>query len=727
MTAEATTSIYHVEGMDCANCAREVEASVERLTGVQSVVVDFVSGQMHLRGSVPFAQLAARVALTGKRLVEPTAPAQPSAPARGGVTGFWAYLRRKSDTQLALVGAALVILTFVLTLAGLSSEVSRWLYSGGMLITLYPIARNGLGTLWATRQFNINLLMTIAAFGALALGEYLESATVIFLFAIGEALEGYTADRARDSIRGLVALKPTVATRVLGILQETVPVDQLAVGERVLVRPGDQIPVDGQVVSGASSVNQAPITGESLPVSKMAGDEVFAGSINGEGALTVNVTRLAADNTLSRIINLVEQAASNRARSQRLIDRFASIYTPAVTVLAALVAFLPPLLLNAPFYDTPTEHGWLYRAISMLVIACPCALVISTPVTVISAITAAARRGVLIKGGVHLEALGTIKVVAFDKTGTLTYGRPVLAQVHSADCTGAEACPACDDLLALANAVEAQTAHPLARAITQAAETRALSTVYPPAEAVELLPGRGVRGQVNHQQITLGSHRFFDESLPHSPELCHLIQAAEAQGQTTLLVAENDRVRGFLSLTDAVRPVSQQVVSELTAQGITTVMLTGDHAAAATHVAGQVGVHDVRASLLPADKLAAIHSLRQQIGPVAMVGDGVNDTPALAAATVGIAMGAAGSPQALETADVALMADDLTQLPFALRLARFARHLITQNVLLSFGVKAVFLVLAFFGLTSLWVAILADVGMSLLVTLNGMRPLRHTG
>ncbi|HUN09998.1 MAG TPA: cation-translocating P-type ATPase [Aggregatilineales bacterium] len=727
MAAESTTSIYHVEGMDCAHCAREVEASVERLTGVQSVAVDFVSGQMRLRGSVPYAELAARVALTGKRLVEPTAAAAPLVTPSGGVMGFWAYLRRKLDTQLALVGAALVIFTFGLTLAGLSSEISRWLYSAGMLITLYPIARNGLGTLWATRQFNINLLMTIAAFGALALGEYLESATVIFLFAIGEALEGYTADRARDSIRGLVALKPTVATRVLGILQETVPVDQLAVGERVLVRPGDQIPVDGQVVSGASSVNQAPITGESLPVSKMVGDDVFAGSINGEGALTVTVTRLAADNTLSRIISLVEQAASNRAHSQRMIDRFASIYTPAVTVVAALVAFLPPLLLNAPFYDTPTEHGWLYRAISMLVIACPCALVISTPVTVISAITAAARRGVLIKGGVHLEALGTIKVVAFDKTGTLTYGRPVLAQIHSADCTGAETCPACDDLLALANAVEAQTAHPLARAITQAAETRALSTAYPPAEAVELLPGRGVRGQVNHQQITLGSHRFFDESLPHSPELCHLAQAAEAHGQTTLLVAENDRVRGFLSLTDAVRPVSRQVVSELTTQGITTVMLTGDHAAAATHVASQVGVHDVRASLLPADKLAAIHSLRQQSGPVAMVGDGVNDTPALAAATVGIAMGAAGSPQALETADVALMADDLTQLPFALRLARFARHLIAQNVLLSFGVKAVFLVLAFFGLTSLWVAILADVGMSLLVTLNGMRPLRHAG
>ncbi len=723
MTTEPR-SVYRVEGMDCANCAREVEVSVQRLTGVQAVEVDFASGQMRLSGAVPFDQLAARVALTGKRLIAPDAPPVPADSTPGGVIGFWSYLQRKRDTQLALVGAALILVTLGLTLVGLPAEISRWLYSAGMLVTLYPIARNGLGTLWATRQFNINLLMTIAAFGALWLGEYLESATVIFLFAIGEALEGYTADRARNSIRGLMALKPTVATRVMGVLQESVPVEQLAVGDHILVRPGDAIPADGTIRSGASSVNQAPITGESLPVSKLAGDEVFAGTINGEGALTVAVTRLTADNTLSRIIKLVEEAASNRARSQRLIDRFANIYTPAVTVLALLVAVIPPLVFNAPFYDTATEHGWLYRAISMLVIACPCALVISTPVTVISAITAAARRGVLIKGGVHLEALGTIKAVAFDKTGTLTHGRPVVTQVRSADCTGDETCAACDDLLALAHAVEGQTAHPLARAVVQAAGARSLTTAYPPAEAVELLPGRGVRGVVNQQQITLGSHHYFDETYPHSAELCGLAQAAEADGQTTLLLAENDRVRGFLSVSDEVRLVSQQVVRALNAQGVVTVMLTGDHAAAANAIGEQVGVRDIRAGLLPADKLTAIHQLRDQYGPVAMVGDGVNDTPALAAATVGIAMGAAGSPQALETADVALMADDLTQLPFALRLAGFARQLILQNVLLSFGVKAVFLVLAFFGLTSLWVAILADVGMSLLVTLNGMRPLR---
>jgi Cd2+/Zn2+-exporting ATPase len=718
------SAIYRVEGMDCVNCAREVETSVSRLPGVQAVQVDYATGQLHLTGAVPFDQLAARVALTGKRLVAPDAPPPAPSTAPGGVMGFWDYLRRKRDTQLALIGAAVILLTLLLTLVGLPGEISRWLYSAGMLVTLYPIAKSGLGTLWATRQFNINLLMTIAAFGALALGEYLESATVIFLFAIGEALEGYTADRARDSIRGLVALKPTVATRVLGILQETVPVDQLAVGERVLVRPGDQVPVDGLVRSGASSVNQAPITGESLPVSKQTGDEVFAGTINGEGALTVEVTRLAADNTLSRIIALVEQAASNRAQSQRLIDRFASVYTPAVTILAALVAILPPLLFQAHFYDTPTEHGWLYRAISMLVIACPCALVISTPVTVISAITAAARRGVLIKGGVHLEALATIRAVAFDKTGTLTHGRPVLTQVRSAACSGSPDCPACDDLLALANAVEVQTAHPLARAILQAAESRSLTGAYPPAEAVELLPGRGVRGRVNQQQITLGSHRYFDEAFPHAADLCGLAQAAESKGQTTLLLAENDQVRGFLSLVDDVRADSGQVVAALNGQGLVTVMLTGDHAAAARSVGERVGVRDVQAGLMPGDKLTAIQSLRDKYGPVAMVGDGVNDTPALAAATVGVAMGAAGSPQALETADVALMSDDLAQLPYALRLSRFARRLILQNVALSFGVKAVFLVLAFFGLTALWVAILADVGMSLLVTLNGMRPLR---
>jgi Cd2+/Zn2+-exporting ATPase len=726
--SEAKTQVYSVQGMDCAGCAREVETGVAKLTGVTSAQVDFTTATLRLTGDVSFNVLQERVQALGKSLVPPTTETT-SAPVekikRGGVIGFWDYLVARDETRQALVGGALIVLTFVLSLLGLPETFGGILYTIGMLITLAPIAKSGINTLRINRTFNINLLMMIAAIGAIVVGEYLEGATVIFLFAIGEALEGYTADRARDSIRSLMSLKPTQATRLRGSHEDTIGIEMLEIGDTLLIKPGDNIPMDGTVLTGLSRVNQAPITGESVPVEKNIGDDLFAGTINGEGALTIRVTRLAADNTLSRIIALVEEAQSVRAPSQRLIDRFANYYTPAVVVLAALVAIVPPLLFNASLTDTATEHGWLYRALSLLVIACPCALVISTPVTIISAITAAARRGVLIKGGAHLEALSTIRAVAFDKTGTLTQGRPAVIGYHALNHAIDENCPQCDDVLALASAVERRTTHPLARAVVQAAHDRNLDETYAPAEAVEMLSGQGVRGTVGEKQITLGSHTLFDKQFPHSAAFCDQVKASEALGQTTMLVAENDQVRGYVALADQVRESSARVVSDLNGLGLPTVMLTGDHASVAKIIADQVGVTDVRAGLLPQDKVDAVKQLTEKYGSVAMIGDGVNDTPALAAATLGIAMGGAGSPQALETADIALMADDLSQLPFAIRLAHFARRLITQNVILSFGLKAVFVILALTGLTSLWVAIFADVGMALIVTLNGMRPLRY--
>jgi Cd2+/Zn2+-exporting ATPase len=713
--------------MDCAGCAREVETGVGKLDGVKMVQVDFGTGKMRLEGNVPFEVLHARVTALGKS-VQPEADAQAEdapAPMRGGVIGFWDYLVSRRETRLALTGGAVVLLTFILSaLVSLPETVIGITYTVGMAITLVPIARSGINTLRINREFNINLLMSIAAIGAILIGEYLEGATVIFLFAIGESLEGYTASRARDSIRGLMALKPTQAVRLRDGREETVHVNALMVGDTLLVKPGENIPMDGVILTGMSSVNQAPITGESVPVTKEIGSDVYAGTINGEGALTIRVTRIAADNTLSRIIKLVEDAQSVRAPSQRVIDRFASWYTPAVVVIAALVALVPPLLFNQPFYDTPTEHGWLYRALSMLVIACPCALVISAPVTVISAITAAARRGVLIKGGAFLEALGTVKAFAFDKTGTLTQGKPAVTAWRAFDCATGEACADCDEVMALAASVERRTAHPLAKAVVQAAEARALEGRYAPAESVEVLAGRGVRGVVNGTVISIGSHRLFEEQFAHNADVCAAVEGAEANGQTVMLLAQDAQVRGMITLADTVRASSRDAVRDLNALGLPTVMLTGDNRAVATQIGREVGVTDTRAGLLPQDKVDAVKALLAQHGSVAMVGDGINDTPSLAVATVGIAMGGAGSPQALETADIALMADDLAQLPFAVRLARFARALITQNVALSFGMKAIFLVLALFGVTSLWVAILADVGMSLLVTLNGMRPLR---
>ncbi len=720
-----TQRIYKIGNMDCVNCAREVETGVGKLEGVQHVQVDFATGQMTLDGDVAYPVLKQRVEALGKTL-EDRQPAGGKLP-RGGVLGFWDYLTNRRETQLALIGGAGVLLTLLSSLVlQINEQVTGVAYILFMLVTLVPIARSGINTLRINREFNINLLMTIAAVGAILIGEFLEGATVIFLFAVGEALEGYTADRARHSLRSLLDLAPPRALRLRDGHEEDVPVEALLVGDTLLVRPGERVPMDGEVTAGTSSANQAPITGESIPVHKTVGDAVYAGSINGEGALEMRVTHLAADNTLSRIIKLVEEAQSVRAPSQRLIDRFAHYYTPGVVVLALLVATVPPLLFGAPFIDTPEGHGWFYRALSMLVIACPCALVISTPVTIISAITAAARRGVLIKGGAHLEALSEIRAIAFDKTGTLTAGQPVVTQLRSVDCEiGENTCERCTDVLALAAAVEKRSTHPLAQAVLNAAEARQVLNQYAPATDVAVLAGQGVQGRVGDRLVTVGSHPFFEAQYPHSAALCTLVDRAEAQGQTAMLLCDGERVRGYIAVADEPRSSSQSVIQELNGLGLRTVMLTGDNERAAQAIGQAVGVTDVRANLMPADKVAAVHQMLADHQRVAMIGDGVNDTPALATATVGIAMGGAGNAQAMETADIVLMADDLTQLPFAVRLARFSRSLIKQNVALSFGLKAAFLVLALLGGASLWAAVFADVGMSLIVTLNGMRPLRQ--
>lgn len=716
---------YKVQGMDCAHCAEKLQKGVGQLEGVQAVQVDFATGKLHLTGAVSQPILEQRVKSLGYELADVEAPTTQNPQNRGGVLGFWDYLVSRRATQLSLIGGGLILITAVLALIGLPEMLTNGLFIVAMAIAAYPIARSGLNTLIINRDFNINLLMTLAAIGAVIIGEYMESATVIFLFAIGEALEGYTTDRARQSIRSLLDLTPPQAIRTLGILEEVVPVEALKIGDVILIKPGERVAMDGEVLNGTSHVNQAPITGESVPVFKEVGSEVFAGTVNGEGLLHVRVTRLAQDNTLNRIIQLVEEAQGVRAPSQRLIDQFSRWYTPAVVVLALLVATIPPLLFGGPFWNTADGgHGWFYRALSLLVISCPCALVISAPVTVISAITAAARQGVLIKGGAHLEALGQVKAVAFDKTGTLTQGQPMVMTARSIDCVTGNDCELCDDVLALAAAVEKRSTHPLARAVVNAAEQRGLANTYVPAENVATLAGRGVQGQVNEQMVTLGNHRLFDEQFTHHPDFCATVQSAEAAGQTTLLVSAGDQVRGFIGVADTVRPESQKMIQDLHTLGVTTVMLTGDNVTVAQAVGQQVGVQEIKANLLPEGKASAIHELMSNYQSVAMIGDGINDAPALASATVGVAMGGAGSAQAMETADIVLMGDELAKLPSAIRLSRFARRLISQNIGFSFATKLLFMGLAVLGVTSLWLAIAADMGVSLLVTLNGMRPLR---
>lgn len=730
-----TTQSYLIGNLDCPGCASEVEAGVCQLAGVTSAEVDYFSGKLRLTGDVAFDVLRERIEALGKTIALPDEmPTVDTSNAPGGVRGFWDYLLTRHETVLALFGGATITATLIAEWLGMPATVANILYTIGMAVALWPIAASGLDGLRVSRQFNIDLLMSIAAVGAIAIGEYFEGALVIFLFATGEALERYTSQRTRNSIQSLITLTPRHALRLTGDREESVPVEQLHIGDRILVKPGANIPMDGRVLSGASTVNQAPITGESIPVAKSQDDDLFAGTINGEGTLTVEVTRRAADNTLQRIIAMVEEAQSKRAPSQRIIDRFANRYTPAVVIMAAAVAIVPPLLFGAPFFDPAPGagegHGWLYRALAMLVIACPCALVISTPVTIMNAIAHAARRGVLIKGGAFLEMLGQVRGIAFDKTGTLTVGKPVVTTYQAVDCqsdlSGTSpdrdgSCVRCADLLALAAAVERRTTHPLADAVVFAAQERGLAGVYQAADDVELLAGHGVRGQIDESMVTVGSHALFDAQFPHSDALCMDIHTLEKSGQTTMLLAKGGAVRGYIALTDEPRPTAQSVIADLNKLGLVTIMLSGDHAQAAEAVAQQIDVKDVRAGLLPAEKVDAVAELQEVYQHVAMVGDGVNDTPALAAASVGVAMGGAGSPQALETADVVLMADDLTQLPFAVRLSRRARRLIRQNVALSFCVKIGFLALALFGLTSLWFAILADVGMTLLVTFNGMR------
>jgi Cd2+/Zn2+-exporting ATPase len=502
-------------------------------------------------------------------------------------------------------------------------------------------------------------------------------------------------------------------------------VEELAIGDRILVRSGDRIPVDGRIADGQSDINEAPITGESIPVWKETGDEVFSGSVNGNGQLVVEVTKLVGDSTLHRIIAMVTEAQSRRSRSQKFIDRFAKYYTPAMVVLAALVAAIPPLLFGQPFFNLADgTRGWLHRSLALLVIGCPCALVISTPVTMVASLTRAAKEGVLFKGGAFLEQLSKIGTFAFDKTGTLTHGQPHVVDSRDLDCTGEMTCAACNDMLALAYALERHSTHPLAQAIIAEAEKRQVQDCYPVAENLNVRGGRGLEGLVDGQLMTIGSIRLFEEEHIIPPEVHQWVDAAEAEGKTAMLLCDGNHVRGFIAVADTPRSDSQAVVCMLNDMGKHTVMLTGDNATVATVVAQTVGLEDVRANLLPGDKQAAVAALREQSGPVAMVGDGINDAPALAAADLGIAMGGGGSAQAMETADVVLMADDIRKLPFAVRLSAFANRLVRQNIIFSLATKFLVAIVALLGYAPLWMAVLADMGVSLLVTLNGLRAAR---
>ncbi|MDR1888620.1 MAG: heavy metal translocating P-type ATPase [Zoogloeaceae bacterium] len=609
-------------------------------------------------------------------------------------------------------------------LAAIGAEGLAWL-SGQetsapvMLLAALSILSTGLPTLkkgWIalrSRTLNINFLMSLAVIGALAIGNWPEAAMVVFLFALAETIEALSLDRARQAIHTLTALAPDTAEVKRGDEWRTQTPEEVAVGSRIRVRAGMRVPLDARVEAGHATLDQAPITGESLPVDKQPGDPLYAGSIVADGVVEAVVTAPAGQSTLARIAAAVQQAQAQRAPTQRFVDRFARIYTPAVVAIAILVATLGPVLTGGTWRD------WLYEALVILVIACPCALVISTPVTVVSGLTAAARRGILIKGGVHLERGRLLKAIAFDKTGTLTRGRPALTDVAALGGMAEE------HALRLAASLDEPSAHPVARALVSGWRERQPGVTLESVTAFAVLPGRGVRGVIDGKAWQLGNHRWIEESAVCSPELEARLTEVEQAGKTAVVLFSADGPAALFALSDLPRPESAQAVADLAGLGVRAILLSGDNPAAVRSIAERLGIEDARGNLLPEDKQAIIAELKTRHGAVGMVGDGVNDAPALAQADIGIAMGAAGTATALETADVAIMDDDPRKAARFIRLSRRAMSILRQNIAFALGIKALFLALALTGQATLWMAVFADMGASLLVVGNGLRLLRE--
>lgn len=714
---------FKVHGLDCAEEVEALRREIGPLVGgADYLVFDILNGKMSVTlnadATSPEA-IQAAVARTGMRAEEWRAEQSPISSAD--------EQRRRVQTALTAASGGFVLLGLVLHVWLAGSIGAAFGEGVGHVVPVLAMTAYGAAIVlggryvvvkawYALRRLrpDMNLLMTVAVIGALAIGDWLEAATVAFLFALSLALEGWSVGRARRAIAALLDLAPPIA-RIRdssGVEREVLAID-VPVGSRFIVKPGERVPLDGRVVAGVSAVNQAPITGESIPAPKQPDAEVFAGTINGEGAIEVESTKLAGDTTLAHIIKLVEAAQGRRSRAEQWVEKFARVYTPAVMALAVGVALLPPLLAGG-------WADWFYRALVLLVIACPCALVISTPVSIVAALAAAARAGVLVKGGAFIELPGRLRAVAFDKTGTLSEGRPVVLAVkpfngHSED-----------ELLARAAALEARSGHPLARAITEFATARGVAPA--PAEDVQVLPGKGVTGKFQGRSFWLGSHRYLEERAQESPELHKQAETLQREGRTVVVIGNEAHVCGLVAIADTIRPETSVALRALRDAGIGhLVMLTGDNRATAESIGREAGIDEIQADLLPADKVSAIEALVARHGIVAMVGDGVNDAPAMASASLGIAMGAAGSDAAIEAADIALMGDDLSKLPWLVAHSRRTLSIIRQNIGFSLAVKVAFALLTFVGLASLWGAIAADMGASLLVVANGLRLLRYAG
>ncbi|AIL59462.1 heavy metal translocating P-type ATPase [Pseudomonas alkylphenolica] len=702
-SGDARLSRFRIEAMDCPTEQTLIQNKLGKLAGVEQLefnLINRILGVRHTHGdTLAIEQAVASLGMQAEPLTESSE--EPAAPPAPGKKHWW---------PLALSGLAAIAAEGI----HFAELAPSWVVA---LVALVSILSCGLGTYkkgWIAlknRNLNINALMSIAVTGAVLIGQWPEAAMVMFLFTVAELIEARSLDRARNAIGGLMQLSPDMATVQQSDGQwREVEVKQVALGALVRVRPGERIGLDGEVVSGQSSIDQAPITGESLPVEKGPGDKVFAGTINQAGALEYRVTAAAGQSTLARIIKAVEEAQGARAPTQRFVDQFSRIYTPAVFAFALAVAVIPPLFMAGAWFD------WIYRALVLLVVACPCALVISTPVTIVSGLAAAARKGILVKGGVYLEGGRRLDFLALDKTGTITHGKPVQTDHVVLD-------PLFEGRAqALAASLADRSDHPVSRAIAVYANKQqlALSEV----SAFEALAGRGVRGEVDGELYHLGNHRLVEELGLCSPQLEAQLDALERQGKTVVLLLDKSGPLALFAVADTVKDSSREAIAELHELGIKTVMLTGDNPHTAQAIAAQVGIDQAHGNLLPADKLKTIEDLYAQGHRVGMVGDGINDAPALARSEIGFAMAAAGTDTAIETADVALMDDDLRKIPAFVRLSRQTAAILTQNIVLALGIKAVFLAITFAGMATMWMAVFADMGVSLLVVFNGLRLLR---
>jgi len=704
MSKETSSKTYRVEGLSCTNCAAKFEKNVKSIEGVTDAKVNFGAGKIKVEGTSSIQEIKSAGAF--ENLIIQDEDNQESE----GVQKD-SFLKRNWTLVISVILIAIAF--YFRATAGENDIITKSLFISAIVIGGFSLFTEGIKDLLKL-NFSMEVLMTVAIIGASIIGEWAEGSIVVILFAVSEALERFSMDKARQSIRSLMDIAPKEALIRRNNEEKMINVSDIQIGDIMIIKPGQKIAMDGVVIKGHSAVNQAAITGESVPIEKQIKDEIFAGTLNEEGILEVEVTKHVNDTTIAKIIHLVEEAQGERAPAQAFVDKFAKYYTPSIMAISALIIIIPPLFFGGDW------NKWLYQGLSLLVVGCPCSLVISTPVSIVSAIGNSAKNGVLVKGGIYLEEIGGLKAIAFDKTGTLTKGTPSVTDFVVSD-TNQE-----NQHLSIISALEILSQHPLASAILKEADRRELNYQMIDIMNFKSVTGKGIKGDYQGATYFVGSPKLFDSELIRQASVMKNYEKLQEQGKTVMIFGTAQNILAIIAVADELRKSSSEVIAKLHQLGIEhTIMLTGDNIRTAKSIGEQVGVTDIKGDLMPQDKLDYIKELKEKYGKVAMVGDGVNDAPALASATVGIAMGGAGTDTALETADVALMGDDLQKLPFIVNLSRKTLKIIKQNITFSLSIKFLALLLIIPGWLSLWIAIVADMGATLLVTLNGLRLMKQ--